>query len=56
MDAQTELDDVLDEIEEYLDDYSDADCDGGVFIPNKPMRLLMELKMARENYVRNRER
>ncbi len=40
------LEDVLEEIKEYLADREDADHVDGRFIPNKEMSLLVSLKRA----------
>lgn len=45
----SDLDDVLDRIEEYLDNRQDADCVGDPprYQPNEEMRLLLDLKEDR---------
>jgi hypothetical protein len=42
-----DLNDVLDEMDEYLDNRQDADFEGERFIPNKELKLLGRLRIAR---------
>jgi hypothetical protein len=39
--------DLLDEIEDFLDDYADAEYEDGVPVGNRAMSLLSKLRRAR---------
>lgn len=39
---------ALDECEEYFDNKADADCDQDGFVPNAEMKLLSQVRLAKE--------
>lgn len=58
VDFYEKIEETLEECDEYFDNKSDADCDEGVFIPNKEMELLVRIRnhIYQLSYGRNAKR
>lgn len=50
---QNRLIDFLVEVEEFCDNYSDAELENEAFKPNKAMRMMIEAQQLRERIERN---